>query len=437
MSADQSHLTSTPLAARLRPQSLADYVGQAHLLADGSPLRRMCEIKKPHTFILQGPPGVGKTSLAHVLAATLGLPMHELSAVTAGVKDIRQLVAAAQRDRVMGQGCLVFIDEIHRFNKTQQDALLPHVESGLITLWGATTENPSFQINNALLSRCRVYILKSLLKSDLQQLLQQACLSPHGGLTHLRGQISDAARAVMVSYADGDARRLFNLLSILGDLAPAGEVIDVATVKVAMDTSQRRFDAGGDQFYQQISALHKSVRGSDPDASLYWLARLLDGGCDPAYIARRLCRMASEDIGLADPRAQTIALQAWQTYERLGAPEGECALAEAAVFLACAAKSNAVYQAFGAAKAAVREGGSLPVPAHLCPGATALQRAQGEGRDYHYSHDAPNAISPHQSYLPEARLGDQYYHPVNRGLEIKLKEKLEMIRRLKKTPAEL
>ncbi len=381
-------------------------------------------------MIFWGPPGTGKTTLARLLARTSNYHFLRLSAVLAGVKDIREAVEEARRVRAAaGQGTLLFIDEVHRFNKAQQDAFLPHVEEGTLVFIGATTENPSFELNNALLSRARVYLLKALEIGDLEAVIDQALEDVERGLGALGLRLAPEQRQVLAEAADGDARRALNLLELAADLSEGGEIGEGA-VKEVIAGHARRFDKGGDIFYDQISALHKSVRGSDPDASLYWLARMIDGGCDPLYIARRVARMASEDIGNADPRALTLALDAWDVQERLGSPEGELALAQAVVYMACAAKSNAVYLAWKAALADARQSGSLEVPVHLRNAPTRLMKALGYGRDYRYAHDEPEAYAAGEVYFPDAIRPRRYYAPVDRGLEIRIREKLAHLREM-------
>jgi putative ATPase len=420
--------TDRPLADRMRPATLAEFSGQGHLLDAGKPLHRAIEQGRAHSMIFWGPPGTGKTTLARMIAATTDSHFIALSAVMAGVKDIRAAVAEAEQQRqVHRRGTVLFLDEVHRFNKSQQDAFLPFVEDGTLTFIGATTENPSFELNNALLSRARVYVLRSLGEEDLVAILQRALAAPDSGLGG-RFTISEEALGTIARAADGDARRALNLLELAADLAEDGVISDDVVAEVASG-SRRRFDNKGEYFYDQISALHKSIRGTDPDASLYWLARMLDGGCDPLYVARRLVRVASEDIGNADPRALRLTLDAWAVYERLGSPEGELAIAHAVVYLACAAKSNAVYKAFGAATKDAREQGSLEVPMHLRNAPTGLMRDLGYGDGYRYAHDEEGAVALGENYFPDDMPAAKYYHPVPRGLEIRIKEKLDEIER--------
>jgi putative ATPase len=417
-------LVGAPLAERLRPGRLDEVIGQQHLLGPGRPLRAALETGRVHSMILWGPPGVGKTTLARLLAQAVDAQFIVLSAVLAGVKDIREAVDAAQRETRRGRRTLVFVDEVHRFNKAQQDAFLPHVESGLFTFIGATTENPSFEVNSALLSRATVHVLKSLSDDDLARMLDRARQDLHAP------PLTAAALARLVAHADGDGRRLLNAYESLVELAGPMAELDEPALERTLGELLRRYDKGGDQFYDSISALHKSVRGSDPDASLYWLARMLDGGADPRYLARRVLRMASEDIGLADPRALRIALDACEVYERLGSPEGELALAEAVVYLAVAAKSNAVYKAWNEVRSAVKQDGSRPVPERLRNAPTRLMKDLGHGQGYRYAHDEPGAFAAGETYLPDGVPERHFYQPQPRGLELRIGEKLAELRAL-------
>jgi putative ATPase len=405
-----------PLAEALRPKSIDEVVGQQHLVGRGKPLRLAFESGKPHSMILWGPPGSGKTTLARLMAKTFDAEFIALSAVFSGVKDIREALQAAEAELARsGRHTILFVDEVHRFNKAQQDAFLPYVERGLITFVGATTENPSFEVNSALLSRASVYVLEPLNASELSTLLERTGL-----------QADEEAKARLIGFADGDARRLLNAVEILRNAG--GGAIDGAFVDRVLAQSLRRFDKGGEQFYDQISALHKSVRGSDPDAALYWMVRMLDGGADPLYVGRRVVRMAVEDIGLADPRGLRVALDACETYERLGSPEGELALAEAVLYLAVAPKSNAVYEAYNAARAFVSKDQTRPVPMHLRNAPTRLMKDLGYGKGYRYAHDEEGAYAAGETYLPEGMAPLSWYRPTDRGLEAKIREKLEQLK---------
>jgi len=421
-----------PLADRMRPQSLGEFVGQAHLLAPGKPLHRLLSDGMAHSMVLWGPPGSGKTTLARLAAKSCKANFIALSAVVAGVKDIREAVEEAREARRGGGSpTILFLDEVHRFNKAQQDTFLPFVEDGTLVFIGATTENPSFELNSALLSRARVYVLKGLTTADLTSLLQRALADPERGLGGSGLAAAPGALELIADAADGDARRALNLLEAAADLASAagaGGALALDVVREATAGGHRRFDKRGELFYDQISALHKSVRDSDPDASLYWLCRMLDGGGDPGFIARRLVRMASEDVGNADPRALTLSLAAWDSYDRLGSPEGELALAQACLFLALAPKSNAAYAAFNAAMEDAKSEGTLEVPLHLRNAPTRLMKDLGYGRGYRYAHDEPDALAPGQTHFPDALEPRRYYDPVPRGLEAKLRETLERIR---------
>lgn len=416
-----------PLAEALRPKALAEVIGQSHLLGEGKPLRLAFESGTPHSMILWGPPGVGKTTLARLTANAFACEFIALSAVFSGVKDIRAAMELAEQYLALGKHTILFVDEIHRFNKAQQDALLPYAESGLVTFIGATTENPSFEVNSALLSRAQVYVLKSLDEGELKQLIIRA---QEKVLSHL--QLDAAAMDTLAGYADGDARRLLNLLEQTNTAARAAGIAHITPefLQNALSLNARRFDKGGDNFYDQISALHKSVRGSNPDAALYWLCRMLDGGADARYLSRRIVRMAWEDIGLADPRAMQIANDAALTYERLGSPEGELALGQAVIYLAVAAKSNAGYQAFNQAMAFVKQDKSREVPVHLRNAPTKLMKELGYGHAYRYAHDEPHAYAAGESYLPEGMADPDWYRPTPRGLETKIAEKMAFLRKL-------
>jgi putative ATPase len=424
---------SRPLADRMRPRSIDEFVGQQHVLGPGKPLRQSIESGQAHSMILWGPPGTGKTTLARLIAQRSDSGFIALSAVMAGIKDVRAAVEQAQvRRAATGRGTVLFLDEVHRFNKTQQDSFLPFVEDGTLTFIGATTENPSFELVGALLSRARVYVLKSIDVDDLKQLLRRALVDAERGLGAMHVVFDEEAVDLIAQAADGDGRRALNMLEIAADLAVEQDGLRRVGREQAADVAsggRRRFDKGGEQFYDQISALHKSVRGTDPDAALYWLARMIDGGCDPAYLARRIVRMAVEDIGLGDPRGLQLALDAWDAYDRLGSPEGELALAEAVVYLAVAPKSNAVYAGWGEAQADVTAFGSLEVPLRLRNAPTRLMKDLGYGKGYRYAHAEPGAYAAGERYLPEGMPDRRYYRPAPRGLEIRIGEALERLRK--------
>jgi putative ATPase len=428
--AEDSDAGHRPLADRMRPRNLNEFVGQAHIVAEQKPLRLAIEEDRLHSMIFWGPPGSGKTTLAGLIAQHSGARFLSLSAVLSGVKEIRAAVEQAKHYKQLEQRqTVLFIDEVHRFNKSQQDAFLPHVENGTVVFIGATTENPSFELNNALLSRARTYVLKALRPVEIEQIIDQAICDLERGLGKRNLSIESDARQLLAEAADGDARRALNLLEIAADLIDVN-IITYQVVEEVASGSLRRFDKGGEAFHDQISALHKSVRGSAPDAALYWLARMIDGGCDPLYIARRVVRMASEDIGNADPRALALALNSWDVQQRLGSPEGELAIAQAVVYMACAPKSNAVYTAWKAAWVDAKASGSLEVPLALRNAPTQLMKSLDYGKKYRYAHDEPHAYAAGENYMPEPLIGRRYYHPVDRGMEIKIREKLEFLHQL-------
>ncbi|XWY22512.1 replication-associated recombination protein A [Bisgaard Taxon 45] len=431
LSFDFSQQAFQPLAARMRPTTLDQYCGQSHLIGEGKPLRRAIEAGHVHSMILWGPPGTGKTTLAEIIAQRIQADVERISAVTSGIKEIREAIERAKENRLVDRRTILFVDEVHRFNKSQQDAFLPHIEDGTIIFIGATTENPSFELNNALLSRARVYILKPLSVEEITEVLQQALADEVRGLGKARFVLAENVLTVLAEYVNGDARLALNSLELMADMATEtekGKLLNLALLKAVLGERQARFDKQGDRFYDAISALHKSVRGSAPDAALYWYARILSAGGDPLYVARRLLAIASEDVGNADPRAMQVALAAWDCFTRVGAAEGERAIAQAIVYLAVAPKSNAVYQAFKQAKQHVKETPDYDVPAHLRNAPTELMKTLGYGAEYRYAHDEEHAYAAGENYFPEALKNTQYYFPTQRGMEIKIKEKLDWLR---------
>ncbi|MGC6341517.1 replication-associated recombination protein A [Bisgaard Taxon 45] len=431
LSFDFSQQAFQPLAARMRPTTLEQYCGQSHLIGEGKPLRRAIEAGHVHSMILWGPPGTGKTTLAEIIAQRIQADVERISAVTSGIKEIREAIERAKENRLVDRRTILFVDEVHRFNKSQQDAFLPHIEDGTIIFIGATTENPSFELNNALLSRARVYILKPLSVEEITEVLQQALADEVRGLGKARFVLAENVLTVLAEYVNGDARLALNSLELMAEMATEtekGKLLNLALLKAVLGERQARFDKQGDRFYDAISALHKSVRGSAPDAALYWYARILSAGGDPLYVARRLLAIASEDVGNADPRAMQVALAAWDCFTRVGAAEGERAIAQAIVYLAVAPKSNAVYQAFKQAKQHVKETPDYDVPAHLRNAPTELMKTLGYGAEYRYAHDEEHAYAAGENYFPEALKNTQYYFPTQRGMEIKIKEKLDWLR---------